>query len=48
LGGEVKKLEVFSLGTISLPETIQFVKTTNVEIMDIDMNISILEQGYGV
>ncbi len=48
LGGEVKRLEMFSIGTISLPETIQFVKTTDVEIMDIDMNISISKHGSGV
>ncbi len=45
LGGEVKKLEVFSIGTINLPKTIQFVKTIDVEIMDIHMNISISKQG---
>ncbi len=28
---------MFSIGTISLFETIQYVKTTNVEIMDIDV-----------
>jgi hypothetical protein len=48
LGGEVKKVEVFSIETISLLETIQFMKTVDVEIMDIDMNISILEQGSEV
>jgi hypothetical protein len=35
---------VFSIGTINLPETIQFVKTKDVEIMDIDMNTSISKQ----
>ncbi len=28
--------KLFSIGTISLPETIWYVKTTNVEIMDIN------------
>ncbi len=35
------KPELFSIRIISLPETIQYVKTTNVEIMDIDVKISI-------
>jgi hypothetical protein len=39
---------VFSIGTINLPETIQFVKTKDVEIMDIDMNISISKQTFRV
>jgi hypothetical protein len=39
----VTKPKMFSIRTISLPETIQFVKTTNVGIMDIDVKISILE-----
>ncbi len=43
LGGEVRRLEVFSIGTINLLETIQFVKTKDVEIMDINMNTSTLE-----
>jgi hypothetical protein len=42
------KPKLFSIGTINLPKTIQFVKTTNVEIMDIDVKINILEQGFGV
>jgi hypothetical protein len=35
------ELELFSIGTISLPETIQSVKTTDVEIMDKNVNTSI-------
>jgi hypothetical protein len=35
--------KLFLIRTINLPETIQFVKTTNVEIMDTYVNISILE-----
>ncbi len=31
------KPRLFSIGTISLPETIQFAKTTDVEIMDTDV-----------
>jgi hypothetical protein len=45
LGGEKRRLKVFSIGTINLPETIQFVKTKDVEIMYIDMNTSISKQG---
>jgi hypothetical protein len=37
------KPKLFSKGTISLLETIQAVKTTYVEIMDIDVNTIILE-----
>jgi hypothetical protein len=37
----VTELELFLVGAISLLETIQFVKTTNVEIMDIDVYTSI-------
>ncbi len=48
LGGEVKRLVVFSIGIISLLDTIQFMKTVDVEIMDIDMNISISKQGSEV
>ncbi len=33
--------ELFSIGTINLPETIQSMKTTNVGIMDIDVKTSI-------
>jgi hypothetical protein len=40
--------KLFSLGTISLHETIQYVKTTNVEIMDTNVKINILKQGYRV
>jgi hypothetical protein len=42
------KLKLFSIGTISLPKTIQFVKTTNAEIMDTYVKTSILKQGYGL
>jgi hypothetical protein len=35
------KLKLFSIGTINLPKTIQYVKTTYVEIMDIDVKTSI-------
>jgi hypothetical protein len=35
--------KLFSIGTINLLETIQFVKTINVEIMDINVKISISE-----
>ncbi len=37
------KPKIFSTRIISLPEMIQFVKTTNVGIMDIDVKISISE-----
>ncbi len=37
------KLELFSIGTISLFEIIQFVKTTDVGIMDTNVNTSISE-----
>jgi hypothetical protein len=36
----VEEPYLFSIGTISLPETIQYVKTTYVEIMDTNVNIS--------
>jgi thymidine kinase len=39
---------MFSIGTISLPKIIQSMKTTDVEIMDINVKTSILDQGYGV
>ncbi len=42
------ELELFSIGTISLFETIQFMKTTNVGIMDTDVKISISKQGSEV
>ncbi len=45
LGREVKRLKVFAIGTINLLEIIQFAKTKDVEIMDIDMNTSILKHG---
>jgi hypothetical protein len=40
--------KLFPTGKISLPETIQSVKTIDVEIMDIDVKISISEHGFGV
>jgi hypothetical protein len=39
----VTKPKLFSIRTISLPKTIQFVKTIDVEIMDIDVKTNILE-----
>jgi hypothetical protein len=42
------KPKLFSIKTINLLETIQFVKTINVEIMDIDVKNNISEQGYGI
>jgi hypothetical protein len=39
---------LFPIGTISLPKAIQFIKTTDVDIMDIDVKTSILEQGSKV
>jgi hypothetical protein len=45
LGGEIRRLKVFSIGTINLLETIQFVKTKDVEIMYINMNTSISKHG---
>jgi hypothetical protein len=38
------ELELFSIRTISLPETIQFVRTTYVGIMDTNVKTNILEQ----
>ncbi len=35
--------KLFSIGTINLPRTIQFVKTTYVEIMDTNVKTIILE-----
>ncbi len=35
--------KLFSIGIISLHETIQYVKTTNVEIIDIDVQTSTLK-----
>ncbi len=37
------KPKLFSIGIISLPKMIQYVKTTNVEIMDTYVQINILE-----
>ncbi len=37
----VIELELFSIGTISLPEIIQFMKTTDVGIMDTNVKTSI-------
>jgi hypothetical protein len=42
------KLELFSIGTISLPKIIQYVKTTYVGIMDTNVKTSILEQGFEI
>jgi len=42
------ELELFSIGTISLPKTIQFVKTTDVEIMDTYVKTNISKHGSGV
>ncbi len=42
------ELELFSIRTISLPKTIQFMKTTYVGIMDTNVNISFLEHGSEV
>jgi hypothetical protein len=36
--------KLFSIGIISLPKTIQFVKTIDVEIMDIDVKTIISKQ----
>ncbi len=38
---------MFLIGTISLFKTIQFVKTTDVEIMDTSVKISTSELNYG-
>ncbi len=40
--------KLFSIGIISLLETIQFVKTIDVEIVDTNVHNSILEQGFRV
>ncbi len=42
------KPKLFSIGTINLPKKIQFVKITNLEIMYIDVKISISKHGFGV
>jgi hypothetical protein len=39
---------LFSIGKINLPETIQYVKTTHVEIMDTNVKTNISKQGFGV
>jgi hypothetical protein len=39
----VIELELFLVGTMSLLETIQFVKTTDVEIMDTNVKNNILK-----
>jgi hypothetical protein len=40
--------KLFSIGTISLLETIQFMKTTDVGIMDTNVKTSISKQGSKV
>jgi hypothetical protein len=42
------ELFFFSIRTISLPETIQFMKTTYVEIVDTNVKTSISEQEFGI
>jgi hypothetical protein len=42
------KLKLFSIGTISLPEIIQSMKTTDMGIMDTDVKTSISKQIYEV
>jgi len=44
----VIKPKLLSIRIISLPETIQSVKTINVEIVDIDVKNNISKQGYGI
>ncbi len=44
----VIKLELFSIGTINLLATIQFMKTTDVGIMDTDVKTIISKQGSEV
>ncbi len=39
------KPKLFSIGTINLPETIQFMKTTDVVIMDTNVKINISKHG---
>jgi hypothetical protein len=39
---------LFSIGIISLPEIIQYLKTTDVGMMDTDVKTSISKQGYEV
>ncbi len=40
--------ELFSMWIINLPETIQSMKTSNVEIMDTNVKTSISQQEFGV
>ncbi len=40
--------KLFTIGKISLPKTIQFVKTIDVEIMDIDMKNNISKQEFEI
>ncbi len=42
------KPKLFSIGIISLPEIIQSIKPTDVEIMDTNVKTSISEQEFGV
>jgi hypothetical protein len=42
------KPKLFSIGTINLPKTIQFVKTIDVKIMDTSVKTTISELNYGV
>jgi hypothetical protein len=44
----VIELALLSIGTISLPETIQSVKTTNVEIMDTSVQTNILKLKFEI
>jgi hypothetical protein len=44
----VIKPKMFSIGIIILLEVMEFVKTTNVEIMDIDVKTNISAQGSQV
>jgi hypothetical protein len=44
----VTKLKLFSIGIINSPKTIQFVKTTYVENMDIDVKTNISKHGFEV
>jgi len=44
----VIKLKLFSIGIINLPETIQFVKATDVGIMDTYVKTIISKQGFEV
>jgi hypothetical protein len=42
------ELELFSIGIISLPETIQSMKTIDMGIIDIDVKTSISKQGFEI